>query len=459
MPAIIVLIVIFGSVIGLITFFLLKTIIAPKRVATLQELYRQGKYTAAIRIARQIIAKEPRNSEAHYLLGLSYIGDNKPELALMELKTVNQIGRFGGACPEVDFRKNIAGLYAKYGQTEEALKEYVLLMKQEPMQPDHYYNTALLFEERNKTERAMGFYRKTIEVAPRHSNAHYKLGYMLYRNKKPVEAKVELETALKLKPDNHTAHFYLGRLLKESHDYTSALHAFEKAQRDPDMKVKALIERGSCYMSMNSFEKAITELERGVKLSRDDSATETLYGRYFLALCHEKLRDIDMAVEQWEKIYAKKPQFRDVAEKLSQYQDLRTNDHMKDYLTASAQEFNEICKAVCVKMGMRVQDLTEIPNGCQIIAVDDDTRWRNTKKMPRLIHFLRVPEMIAESTVRNVHELMKKFSIQRGIMLSSSNFSRIAMDFVESRPIDLIDKDKLQELLQGIELPSLSPKR
>ena len=332
-------------------------------------------------------------------------------------------------------------------------------MKQEPMQPDHYYNTALLFEERNKTERAMGFYRKTIEVAPRHSNAHYKLGYMLYRNKKPVEAKVELETALKLKPDNHTAHFYLGRLLKESHDYTSALHAFEKAQRDPDMKVKALIERGSCYMSMNSFEKAITELERGVKLSRDDSATETLYGRYFLALCHEKLRDIDMAVEQWEKIYAKKPQFRDVAEKLSQYQDLRTNDHMKDYLTASTQEFNEICKAVCVKMGMRVQDLTVIPNGCQIIAVDDDTRWRNTKKMPRLIHFLRVPEMIAESTVRNVHELMKKFSIQRGIMLSSSNFSRIAMDFVESRPIDLIDKDKLQELLQGIELPSLSPKR
>ena len=109
MPAIIVLIVIFGSVIGLITFFLLKTIIAPKRVATLQELYRQGKYTAAIRIARQIIAKEPRNSEAHYLLGLSYIGDNKPELALMELKTVNQIGRFGGPVPKWISVKTLQG--------------------------------------------------------------------------------------------------------------------------------------------------------------------------------------------------------------------------------------------------------------------------------------------------------------------------------------------------------------
>ncbi len=458
MPAIIVLIVIFGTAIGLITIFLLKTIIAPKRVATLQDYYRQGKYTAAIRMAKQIIAKEPRNSEAHYILGLSYIKDNKTELALMELKTVNQIGRFGGACPEVDFRKNIASLYAKYGQAEEALKEYVLLMKQEPNEPDHYYNTAMLFEERNKTDRAMGFYRKTIEVAPRHSNAHYKLGTLLYRNKKPVEAKVELETSIKLKPDNYTAHFYLGRLLKESHDYVNALHSFEKAQRDPDMKIKALVERGSCYMSMNNFDKAITELERGVKLSQDDGSTESLYGRYFLALCYEKLRDIDMAVDQWEKIYAKKPQFRDVAEKLSQYQDLRTNDHMKDYLTASPQEFHEICRAVCSKMSLRVRDLNEVPNGCEIIAVDDDTRWRNTKKMPRLIHFYRVPEMIAESTVRSFHELMKKYSVQRGIMLSSSNFSRIAMDFVESRPIDLIDKDKLQELMQDIELPGL-PKR
>jgi tetratricopeptide (TPR) repeat protein len=459
MPAVIALIIIFGTAIGVITFFLIKTVISPKRVATLIEYHRQGKYSAAIRMARQIIAKEPRNSEAHYLLGLSYLGDNKPELALMELRTVNQIGKFGGACPEGDFRKNIAALYARYGQIEEALKEFLLLMRLEPMEADNYYQSAMLFEERNKTDKAISYYRKAIEVSPRHSNAHYRLGYLLYRSKKPVEAKVELETAIKFKPENYTAYFYLGRLLKESHDYVSALHAFERAQRDPDMKVKALIERGGCYMSMNNFEKAITELERGIKLSRDESATETLYGRYFLALCYEKMREIDQAVEQWEKIYSKKPQFRDVAEKLSQYQDLRTDDRLKDYLTAGPQEFHEMCKATCGEMGLRVRDLSEIPNGCQIIAVDDDTRWRNTRKLPRLLHFLRIPEMIPESTVRNFHELMKKYSVQRGIMVSSSNFSRVAMDFVESRPIDLVNKDKLQELLKGVELRSATVKR
>ena len=454
MPAVIALIIIFGTAIGVITFFLIKTVVAPKRVTTLVEYYRQSKYPAAIRMARQIIAKEPRNSEAHYLLGLSYLKDNKPELALMELKTVNQIGKFGRVCPEVEFRKSIASLFARYSQIEEALKEYLLLMKLEPMVADHYFHSAELFEERNKSDKAIGFYRKTIEVDPRHSKAHYRLGYLLYRNKKPVEAKVELETALKLRPDTYPAQFYLGRLLKEGHDYVAALHAFEKAQRDPDMKIKALVERGSCYMSMNNFDKAITELERGIKLSRDDASTESLFGRYFLALCYEKMRYIDRAVEQWEKIYTRKPQFRDVAEKLSQYQDLRTDDRLKDYLTVGTGEFHEICKAACSRLGLSVRDLSEIPNGCQIIAVDNDTRWRNTRNMPRLLQFLRIPEMIPESTVRVFHELMKKYFVQRGIMLSSSNFSRVAIDFAESRPIDLIDKEKLQQLLKGVEMPS-----
>jgi tetratricopeptide (TPR) repeat protein len=45
------------------------------------------------------------------------------------------------------------------------------------------------------------------------------------------------------------------------------------------MKVKALVERGGCYMSMNSFDKAIPELERAIKLATNDSAAEVLYGQ------------------------------------------------------------------------------------------------------------------------------------------------------------------------------------
>jgi hypothetical protein len=40
-------------------------------------------------------------------------------------------------------------------------------------------------------------------------------------------------------------------------------------------------------------------------------------------MCYEKKQDIPKAVAQWEKIYAKKKSFRDVGEKLMQYQEYR----------------------------------------------------------------------------------------------------------------------------------------
>jgi len=369
MSGVIITIIFLGIIIGVITFFLIKSIILPKKIATIEELIKQGKINSAVRTAKHIISKDPRNFEAHYLLGKAYLADNKPDLALIEFKTVNNIGVFGGYCPEEEFRQKIASLYEKFGQIEEALKEFLLLIKLNPENAEYYYKTGELFEKRNKSEKATNYYRKTIELDPNYSMAHYKLGVLLYRGKKTVEAKAELERAIKEQPDNYKAYFYLGKLLKENHDYVGALHAFEKAQKDQEQKVKALIERGGCYMSMNSIDSAISELERALKISKDDKATETLYGRYFLGLCYEKVKNIDKAMENWEKIYTVRPKFKDVAEKISQYQELRTDDRVKDYLTASMDNFYEICKSIVNTMNMNVRDITDVPNGCQFIAV------------------------------------------------------------------------------------------
>ena len=375
--------------------------------------------------------------------------EHKTELALMEYKTVNQIGQFGTVCPEREFRQQISELYEKYHQPEEALKEYLLLIKLEPQVSKFYYKAGDLFEQRDKSDKAENFYRKAIELDPRSGPAHYRLGQLLHRSKKNLEAKKELEIALQLQPENYKAYFSIGRILKDNHDYVGALHAFERAQRDPEQKVKALIERGTCYMGMNNFDSAIGELERAVKLSPDERATETLYARYFLAMCYEKTRKIDKAIDHWEKIYSKKTSFKDVAEKLSQYQELRDDDKVKDFLTVSMEEFYEICKTITQSMSLNVRDISDIPNGCQIIAVDSNQKWKGAKRMPRLIRFFRITELIPETTVRSIHEEMKSISVTRGIIIASSNFSRKAYEFAETRPIDLYNKEKLQELLKS----------
>jgi hypothetical protein len=187
-------------------------------------------------------------------------------------------------------------------------------------------------------------------------------------------------------------------------------------------------------------------------MSNSEMDMSTLYARYFLAHCYEKIRNLDKAIEQWELIYQKKPSFRDVAEKLSQYQDLRTDDRIKDFITAQQELFQSMCKSVVQAMKLEIRDLEDIQNGCQIIASESESKWRNARKMPRLIWFLRIAEMVNETKIRMILEKMKKLNITRSIVITSSNFSKMALDYAESRPVELYDKDKLKELLYKIKI-------
>ncbi len=456
MSFVMILIIVIGAGVGVLAIFLVRMVVTPKQLAAVKDMIKQGRLAAAARIVRGIIAKTPTSAPAHYYLGLVYLAEEKPELALMEFKTVNQIGQFGEEVPEVEFRTRIAGMYEKFGQFEEALKEHILLTKLESAAAEHYFNCGRLFDERGKTDVGVKYLRKALELDPRMGKAHARLGLILYKTKHPVESRAELEMAIKLQPEYLESYYYLGKLLKESNDYTAALLTLEKAQRSPELKVKALVERGGCYMSMGNLDKAVVELERAVKLAKEEGAPEALYGRYFLAMCFEKMRNLDRAIEQWEKIYARKPGFRDVAEKLTQYQEYRSDDKMKDYLTCGREEFIDLCKAVTQQaLQLNIRDVSMTPNGVDMIAVENDSeKWMGTKKMPRLLRYLRVSEMLDDSSIRSLLDQMKKLGIIRGSIITSSSFNRAALEFGENRAVELLAKDQLQELLSKTTIPS-----
>jgi hypothetical protein len=55
-----------------------------------------------------------------------------------------------------------------------------------------------------------------------------------------------------------------------------------------------------------------------------EAEPDSLYARYFLAMCYEKTKEYTKAIAQWDKIYAQKKNFRDVGEKLNHYNEYRT---------------------------------------------------------------------------------------------------------------------------------------
>ncbi len=431
---------------------IIKSIAVPKHIEGIKKLISQGKNAQAIKLAKSMLAKTPDDYMAHYYLGKAYLADNRSELALMEYKTVNQTAVFGVDLPELEFRKELSALYSKYHLNDAALKEYLLLTKMEPGNAENFYNAGNIYDNQNHPEIALGFYQKAIALNKRHAKAHAALGLVLFRTKQLGEAKKEIDLAIQLSPDIASNYYYLGKILKGNKDYGAAVKAFEKSLRDPEYRQKSLIEKGTCFLLGESLDNAATDFERAIAAGAKETtpSRDTLFARYFLASVFEKQRKIEKAIEQWKIIFEKERNFRDVAAKLSEYQDVQNNDSMKEYLTCNDSDFKDLCQKIVTAMKMSTQQLSGIKDGCIIIATDNNSEsWRNVRKQLSLIRFSRSSAVLEDSVVRECLDKAKSSNCIKSIIVSSSGYTGSAKKFAENRPVELFDKSKLEKLLSA----------
>lgn len=409
-------------------FLIIKSTLVPKRVEAIPKLIKQGKTANAIKIAKQLLQKDPKNYMAHYYLGKAYLKENKTELAILEYKNVNENALFGEGLDELTFRKEYSVLLLKYNQQNEALKNYLLLTKLNPQDADNFYQAGHIYEMQNRYDLALGFMQKAAMLDKKHAKAHAEIGLMLYRTKQFNDAKKEIDLAIKLSPETYSSYYYLGKILKDAKDLQGAIKAFEKAQRDPEVKQKAVIEHGSCYMVAGRYDSAMLDFQRAIELDKDNTAQETLYARYFLAACYEKSRKIDRAIEQWEEIYKRNKSFRDVSAKLSEYKDLQANDYMKDYLTSSDDEFSMICKNLCESvMNLQVVSAEKKKWGCQFSAVDKKfENMLGVRKQIVMVRFYREPKPVEEPEIHDMQDVMKQQGSMKAFLMSSSGFNNMA---------------------------------
>ena len=442
-------------VVGFLFLIVFKSIAAPKHIDGIKKLISQGKNSQAIKQAKAMLAKSPDDYIAHYYLGKAYLADNRSELALMEYKTVNQTAIFGIDLPELDFRKELSALYSKYHLHEAALKEYLLLTKLEPSNAENFYNAGFIYDNQGHPEVALGFYQKAIALNKRHAKAHAALGLVLYRSKQLFEAKKEIDLAIQMAPDVVSNYYYLGKILKGNKDYGAAVKAFEKSMRDPEDRQKSLIEKGTCFLLGESFDNAAADFERAISAAPKNGGgtRDTLYARYFLASVYEKQRKIEKAIEQWKLIFEKENGFRDVAAKLAEYQDFQNNDAIKEYLTCNDSDFATICQKIVTVFKLTAQQCSNIKDGCQIIATDNNSdNWRNVRKQLTMLRFNRSSSMLEDTIVRECLDKSREMNCTKTILISSSGYTRTARNFAESRPIELIDKQKLEKLLAALGL-------
>jgi tetratricopeptide (TPR) repeat protein len=433
-------------------FVMIKKIVSPKKLVEIERLIENGNTKVAIRKVKNILARNERNPDAHWFLGECYRVEKRPDLAIVEYKYITGTGKFTNIATAKKVRERLAHEYLKLGQIDESQKEFILLSKLDPNNYETYFNIGKLFEERDYTDSALTNYKKVIAIKPDHPLALMRIGILLFKKKALNEANKVLMESLKYSPQNFACYFTLGRISRATGDTETALIQFEKAMKDPEYRQRSLFERANIFIVKRDINQAVNELERAINLGEEDVPV-LLASRYLLAQCYEATKDLVRAIEQWENIYELNPKYRDVAEKLAIYSDLRTDDRLKDLLTASKTDFQTYCTRLIESMGLAIQDVfLRSPDIVEMYALETQSKWRNAKKAPSFVKVFRSVDPIGYDEIRVLYDQMRKINAMRSICISASKFTRRAIEFAQIRPIELVDKDELSKLLDRIEM-------
>ena len=83
-------------------------------------------------------------------------------------------------------------------------------------------------------------------------------------------------------------------------------------------------------------------------------------------------------------------------------------------------------------------------------TLEVDSKWRNTRQTNKLIRINRTTDVIGEKLLRTLHENMKNKNVTRVIIITTAEFSPQAVDFANTRPIELHGKSDLIDILKKI---------
>ncbi len=443
--SIIVLIALLAVMILVLTIYYIRIVTRPQILSSIQKDIETKSYGTAIKRLQAIVQKNPQDYPAHKLLARAYQLSGNSKMAIVEYRVSEKNVDNEPSSYEVDIRQNLAKLLYETNDFKEALEEFILLLKVDPKNAESYHLAGRCYIKLGAYDKAIQYFRHAVKYNPQLQEVYFDLGLALYESQSLAEALNEFILSIKFNPKNYRAYYYMGAIYRQLQDFGKAIESLDIAERDKEVQVQSILNKGICHLQLGNIQRTIEELSRGIKIYTGVDNTLFLM-RYHLAEAYEIKKDVSAAIEQWEKISAHSPKFKDVAAKLEQYNDIRQSDVLKDYISSPIDEFQTICASCVEALGLAVVDTMVISNDEVHVTARESSKMLG-KTLLKLVIFMRISEPVGEDKIRQSLDLTKSVNAQMCIFFSNSGFTRPAREFATTRPFEIYDSKKINELL------------
>jgi tetratricopeptide (TPR) repeat protein len=416
---------------------------------------------AALKEASKRLAQNPNDPEALKVLANSYFDEGNWEKAFKTYETLIEQISMNNIKDANNFEVFLQyGISArKLNMLEQAYKGFSTARTYRQDNFEINYELGVLEFERKNYEKAVQLLQMARKQDPDSPAVLRYLGHSLFRLKKPKEAMSFIRKAIDLAPDDKESLYTLGECYHEANQTEQALRVFTHLRADPVMGPNSCLIAGTMHLDTRQYEAAIQDFEIGLR-HQNIKADILVDLRYRLATTYIKLNEIGKAIPYLKQIQAENQSYKDVNLLLSKYIELNANRNLQTFLMGSSADFVALCRKIVMtyfaKAKVKIINIAVNKSEWADIHAEVDTpKWSDIV----MFRFIRSQGSVGELIVRDFHTHLKEIKASKGICVSVGNFTEEARKFTEARLIDLIEKDKLQAILNTVDTKAAAIKK
>ena len=408
-----------------------------------------GNRDKAFKEAEKRLAQDPRDPEALKTMGDINFREETWDQTYKIYNTLMDMDMHGPDEFDIAFRYAFSAM--KLGLTDDAYKGFNAArnLKQDNFEVN--FNLGTLEFQRKNYEKAIALLNQAKTQEPDDAPTLRTLGHSYFRMKKNKEAMTFIRKAIDLAPDDKESLFTLAECYYEANQTEQALRIFSHLRGDPVMGASACLTCGIINAELRQFDKAIADFELGLR-HENIKADVKLDLRYRLATSYLKQNEIGKALGYLKEINYENPNYKDVVPLINRYQELNANKNLQIFLMAPSGDFVALCRKIVLvyfpRAKVKITNISVNKNEwADILAEVDTAKWSDVI----MFRFIRNQGMVGELIVRDFHSHLKEVKAGKGICITVGNFSEEAKRYTEARLIDLIEKERLQAILNSVD--------